>query len=179
MQNKINTSALNAKIAQEIVQFKRFDLLTKHFPTAKQMVEYSNFVPQYPQRKNSVLALLVQSGDAFLLRRFWDFYFVKQSSPAECEENFLDGTDAVGQMMNYHYFREDAPFEVLREEAAFRNVDCPDVNYSLTPKQAARWKRVFWWRRSQAVTPLPFPSSLMKVFLTVCTPFRPGTTDVK
>lgn len=140
MQNKINISALNAKIAQEIVQFKRFDLLVKHFPTAKQMVEYSNFVPSYPQRKNSVLALLVQSGDASLLRRFWDFYFVKQSSPAECEENFLDGTDAVGQMMNYHYFRNDAPFEVLREEAAFRNVDCPDVNYSLTPKQAARWK---------------------------------------
>lgn len=140
MQNKINLSELNAKIAQEIVQFKRFDLLAKYFPTAKQMVEYSNFVPPYPQRKNSVLALLVQRGDASLLRRFWDFYFVKQTAPAECEEKFLDGTDAVGQMMNYHYFREDAPFEVLREEAAFRNVDCPDVNYSLTPKQAARWK---------------------------------------
>ncbi len=140
MQNKINLSTLNAKIAQEIVQFKRFDLLVKHFPTAKQMVEYSNFVPQYPQRKNSVLALLVQSGDAFLLRRFWDFYFVKQSAPAECEEKFLDGTDAAGQMINYHYFRNDAPFEVLREEAAFRNVDCADFNYSLTPKQAARWK---------------------------------------
>ena len=140
MQNKINISALNAKIAQEIVQFKRFDLLAKHFPIAKQMVTYSNFVPPYPQRKNSVLALLVQSGDASLVRRFWDFYFIKQSAPAECEAKFLEGTDAAGQMMNYHYFREDAPFEVLREEAAFRNVDCPDVNYSLTPKQAARWK---------------------------------------
>ena len=140
MQNKINISELNAKIAQEIVQSKSFDLLAKYFPLAKQMVAYSNFVPPYPQRKNSVLALLVQSGDASLVRRFWDFYFVKQSAPAECQANFLEGTNAAGQMMNYHYFREDAPFEVLREEAAFRNVDCPDVNYSLTPKQAARWK---------------------------------------
>lgn len=140
MAGMVYTSELNAKIAQEIVQFKRFDSLLKNFPTVQQMVAYSNDVPSYPHRKNSVLALLVQSGDMALVRRFWDTYFFKQVVPRSYERAFLKGTNSLGQAMNYHYFRNDAPFEVLREEALFRGEKCPDYNYSRTPKQIASWK---------------------------------------
>lgn len=35
------------------------------------------------------------------------------------ERDFLEGTNQIGQAMDYHYFRDDLPDEVLQQEAAF------------------------------------------------------------
>ena len=106
------------QIAREIVQEKRFDILRKNFPTATEMTLYSNEVYPYPYRRNSVLALLVQAEDAALTERFFKTYFDNELV-ADVERDFLEGTNQIGQAMDYHYFRDDLPDEVLQQEAAF------------------------------------------------------------
>lgn len=110
---------LDNLIAKDIIQNKKFDVLRDCFPKTEDMVAFSNAVYPYPYRRNSVLALLVQAENLELLQNFFKTYFPNVSEDKTLEKKFLQGTNQIGQMMNYHYFRKDLPYDVLKQEEKF------------------------------------------------------------
>ena len=111
---------LDNDLWRQVVKEKKLTTIYRRFATHKKMVEFSNEQYPYPYRRNSILALLVQSEDLDLIKRFWKHYFDKNNEDVKnAELEFLNGTNQIGQYMNYHYFRDAMPEEVLRQEAAF------------------------------------------------------------
>ena len=111
---------LDDDLWRQVVKEKKLTTIYRQFATPAEMVEFSNALYPYPYRRNSILALLVQSEDLDLIKRFWKHYFDKNSDEVKnAEWEFLNGTNQIGQCMNYHYFRDAMPEEVLRQEAEF------------------------------------------------------------
>ena len=111
---------LDNDLWRQVVKEKKLTTIYRRFATHQKMVEFSNEQYPYPYRRNSILALLVQSEDLDLIKRFWKHYFDKNNEDVKnAELEFLNGTNQIGQYMNYHYFRDAMPEEVLRQEAAF------------------------------------------------------------
>lgn len=107
-------------LRQEIVVHKRLDAVFEQFASTAEAVEFSNARYPYPYRRNSLLALLVQAEDLSLIKAFWAHYFAAGDEQTKMAERFfLQGENQIGQRMNYHYFREAMPPEILRREAAF------------------------------------------------------------
>ena len=111
---------LDDDLWRQVVKEKKLTTIYRRFATHQKMVEFSNEQYPYPYRRNSILALLVQSEDLDLIKRFWKHYFDKNNEDVKnAELEFLRGTNQIGQYMNYHYFGDAMPEEVLRQEAEF------------------------------------------------------------
>ena len=140
---------LDDAIAQDIMQNNKFDVLHYFFPETKDMVAYSNAVYPYPYRRNSVLALLVQAENLDLFHHFFDTYFSNHSDNECFEKSFLFGTNQIGQVMNYHYFRKNLSDDILKQEADFLGVPFSSDNSFFKSSQKSdiyyflksRWKK--------------------------------------
>lgn len=134
---------LDNKIAYEIVKFHRLDTLKRYFPDTRSMVEFSNYIPPYPEKRDSVLALLAHSADLKFVKKFWRTYFFNGADDSihSLEKEFLQGTDRTGTPIGYKFFRSDAPQEVLIKEAEFLGRDTlPSPIKKRTPAQIDRWQ---------------------------------------
>lgn len=147
-------SRLDEEVYRIIVQEKSLKKLKKLFRDARSLVEYSNVSVPYPHKRESVLSLLVQAGSADFFAEVWNHYFWRENvETAELQEAFLKGTTASGQKLNYHYFKEVMPPDVLLEAELFcesnpqkikllkqrlKSKDFPPDNR--TEEELARWE---------------------------------------
>lgn len=104
MRNFVEKEKYGLKIA-EIVKSRDIEALKKEFPSAKKLVAYSNEVLPYPYKKDSILAILAKESDRGFFNEIFAEYFSDDfHKPLALE--FLQGTDALGRKINYHYFAE-------------------------------------------------------------------------
>ena len=142
---------LDNKIAYEIVKFHRIDTLKRYFPDTRSMVEFSNYIPPYPERRDSVLALLAYSADLKFVKKFWRTYFFNGADDSihSLEKDFLNGTDRTGTPVGYKFFRADAPQDVLVKEAEFLGRDSWPAHHikKRTPAQIDRWQIYAFYKK--------------------------------
>lgn len=148
---------LDDEVYKIVVQDKNLDALFQLFPDAKSFTEFSNIDYNYPHRRNSLLALLVQTNDSELFCRTWNHYFANYSDEEAPKmkkyiSSFISGTNSVGQKIDYHYFADDAPPKIKAEIEMFLASDDEEreaiefkIKHDLlpkdirTPKQIANW----------------------------------------
>lgn len=144
---------LDKEAYQAIVQEKNLNRFMMMFPDVRDMVDFSNAEAKYPYRRNSVLALLVQSGNSALLEDFWDrYFFLENREKRALQKEFLKGTNLIGQKMNFHYFAAETPPKVRAEQEIFCGGE-DDKEYwefqlnnrllpkdTRTPAEKERWK---------------------------------------
>lgn len=114
----------DGEVYKIIVQEKSLEKLKRFFKDASSLVEYSNVSAPYSHRRDSILALLVQTGDVSFFMDVWDHYFWQENiETIRLQKEFLKGTTSTGQRFNYHYFRDVMPPDVLLEEKLFLERD--------------------------------------------------------
>lgn len=133
---------LDDEIALMVRRDKQPERLIELFPTAAGLTKYSNAQFLYPHRRNSVLALAVQSGKAEVLQKILHMYFSQKDSYNEVLKlQFLAGTDSCGRYFNYHYFAEDFSPEQKARAKQFKSDDDEEfemwdfkIRYNLLPR---------------------------------------------
>lgn len=123
MQWSKEAEALDRKVKAIIKNEKSPEKLKEYFPDARAVVEFSNAVYPYPYRRNSVLAMIVQTNDVDVLEKFWDTYFPNDDKDLELKRRFLEGTNSIGQKMNRRYFEADLSPENKAEAEWFKTAD--------------------------------------------------------
>ncbi len=143
---------LDGEVYKIIVQEKSLEKLKRLFKDASSLVEYSNISAPYPHRRDSILALLVQTGDVSFFQDVWDHYFWRENiETVRLQKEFLKGTTSTGQRLNYHYFRDVMPPDVLFAEKLFLERDVKKSKQlqeqrrelpkdTRTPKEQERWE---------------------------------------
>lgn len=124
MQWSLEMEKLDNEVAKIVREEKAPEKLQAIFPTAEELVEFSNRIYPYPYRRNSVLALAIQSDDSEVLGKILQMYFDKDDVSNDILAlNFVVGTDSCGQYFDYHYFAEDMSPEAKARAEQFQSED--------------------------------------------------------
>ncbi len=109
---------IDLEVERIIRRDKQPEKLKEFFPDAEALVKFSNETYPYPYRRNSVLALAVQSESSDVLDRIWEMYFSGDNDRLnKLKLEFLNGRDSVGRRFNHHYFAQDMnPIDRIRAE---------------------------------------------------------------